>query len=379
MLSPRIISKDHGSPTPRNLIAMLLAQASSRPNVTAFEYISTDDAHSRKWTYAELADRSRGIADFLSQVTIESGSRVVLLYPQGLDAIASLFGCFQAGVVPIPLPPINASNRLSELPEVLRRLRVRAVLSTHHQIQEIKSRQSCSMEEVPLAWIPTDRIKPHFPGGGESLPVSPQSLALPRSPTGRTELEPSFYSHEEVMEKLSLVSGAMGGMDAGPLLSWLPLYHGHGLFYTVLLPVYVGKAGILLDPNAFVANPIRWMHAMSRCRAVTGISPDFGYDLCVRTTAKERSGLDLSQWSRAMSINHPISASLKMRFTQVFAPYGFRDEAFERGEKVPPGLYVGGLQTTPSSLLSLRSHAKHSSPLVASAERQTSDSDGQGE
>ncbi|MHC5861761.1 AMP-binding protein [Nostoc sp.] len=50
--------------------------------------------------YWQLEAKARAIAPYLqSQLSI--GERVLLLYPQGLEAIAAFFGCLYAGVVAI--------------------------------------------------------------------------------------------------------------------------------------------------------------------------------------------------------------------------------------------------------------------------------------
>src|SRR5581483_3356769 len=53
------------------------------------------------------------------------------------------------------------------------------------------------------------------------------------------------------------------------------------------------------------------------------------YDLCARTITPEQcAGLDLSSWTVACNGAEPVQVETLDRFTERFAAYGFRREAF---------------------------------------------------
>src|SRR4029078_7044069 len=85
----------------------------------------------------------------------------------------------------------------------------------------------------------------------------------------------------------------------------------------------------LLSPVAFLQRPVRWLEAISRTRATISGGPNFGYDLCVRkVTDEQRAGLHLSSWTVAFNGAEPVRPETLDRFTEAFAPCGFRREAF---------------------------------------------------
>ena len=68
-------------------------------------------------TYRELHRSAQAVAIQLSD-SAERGSRALLLYPQGIDFLIAFFGCLQAGIIPVPLPPPDAARMLRSLPRL---------------------------------------------------------------------------------------------------------------------------------------------------------------------------------------------------------------------------------------------------------------------
>src|SRR5437870_8710838 len=84
-----------------------------------------------------------------------------------------------------------------------------------------------------------------------------------------------------------------------------------------------------MSPAAFLQSPIRWLQAISHYRATTSGGPNFAYEMCVlKTTPEQRATLDLSSWTVAFNGAEPIRETTLRRFTETFAPHGFRGEAF---------------------------------------------------
>src|SRR2546430_16673751 len=74
---------------------------------------------------------------------------------------------------------------------------------------------------------------------------------------------------------------------------------------------------------------MRWVRAISRFGCSVSAAPNFAYDLCSRrATPDEVRHLDLSKWIFAMNGSEPISGHVLDRFTEVFAPAGFKESSF---------------------------------------------------
>ena len=110
-------------------------------------------------------------------------------------------------------------------------------------------------------------------------------------------------------------------------VSWLPLYHDmvdRRLAGQFILCVSL----VLMSPLAFLARPARWLWTIHKHRGTLSAGPNFAYDLCTRRIDdRDLEGLDLSAWRVAFNGAEPVSAVTLARFSERFAPYGFRPEA----------------------------------------------------
>jgi acyl-CoA synthetase (AMP-forming)/AMP-acid ligase II len=97
----------------------------------------------------------------------------------------------------------------------------------------------------------------------------------------------------------------------------------------IVFPLYVGIPCAFLDPAAFLYKPAWWLQAISTFRGTMSCAPNFGYEVCVeRVLERDCDGLDLGAWSVAQIGAEPIQKRTMDRFSERFAPYGFRPEAF---------------------------------------------------
>ena len=85
-----------------SIVNLLQRRASQHPNRVAFTFLENGTSPT-SLTYRQLDEKAKAIAAYL-QAQLNIGERVLLVYPQGLDAIAAFFGCLYAGVVAIPAP-----------------------------------------------------------------------------------------------------------------------------------------------------------------------------------------------------------------------------------------------------------------------------------
>jgi acyl-CoA synthetase (AMP-forming)/AMP-acid ligase II len=112
-------------------------------------------------------------------------------------------------------------------------------------------------------------------------------------------------------------------------VSWMPLHHIAGL-NSVLQVLQVAKAAaVLLPAEAVLEQPVRWLRAISRYRALSAGGPNFLYQSCAdRVAPEDRAGLDLRMWFFASCTAEPVRAETLEQFTAAYAPHGFRPEAF---------------------------------------------------
>src|ERR1700753_3787790 len=84
-----------------------------------------------------------------------------------------------------------------------------------------------------------------------------------------------------------------------------------------------------MAPRVSPRRPLTWLNLISEHRGTLAYSPSFGYELCVR---RLRDGTDfkaeLSTWRAAGVGGDMVQHGVLRRFSETFAPYGFRETAF---------------------------------------------------
>jgi fatty-acyl-CoA synthase len=112
-------------------------------------------------------------------------------------------------------------------------------------------------------------------------------------------------------------------------VSWLPLYHDLGLIGLWFGSLYHGLPLNSLSPMTFLNRPEQWLWAIHHHRATISGAPNFAYELCVnKIDPATIEGLDLSSWRIAANGAEAIQPKTLKRFSEKFAPYGFKPETF---------------------------------------------------
>src|SRR5215218_1679627 len=100
-----------------SLIDLLRQAAETRPTQVGYTFLLNDGLQEINLTYGELDHQARAIAAYLQSLKM-GGSRVLLLYPAGLEYIAAFFGCLYAGAVAVPAYPPKMNRSLGRLQSI---------------------------------------------------------------------------------------------------------------------------------------------------------------------------------------------------------------------------------------------------------------------
>ncbi len=107
------------------------------------------------------------------------------------------------------------------------------------------------------------------------------------------------------------------------VVGWLPLYHDMGLLLQVAMAVVGGVSSVLMEPHAFVQQPLRWLRLLSRYPGAVAAAPNFAFDYCVdRVREEDRDGLSLGRVAVLINGSEPVRAQTVQRFHQAFAGAG---------------------------------------------------------
>ncbi|WP_166459686.1 aminotransferase class I/II-fold pyridoxal phosphate-dependent enzyme [Amycolatopsis pithecellobii] len=318
----------------QSLVELVSQRAADQPGSLLYRFLSTGDIAdpADEMTFADLDRDARAIGTWL-QSRAAAGERIVLLYPPGLDFIRAVFGCAfgQAIAVPaFPPDPAQLTRTLPRLRAIVADCSARYVFTT----SDIKKLAGLLIHDAPelgtVEWVATDELDRRLADDWHSPRIHRDDTAMLQYTSGSTGTPKGVVlTHGNFLHNSEQIRQGFGHDSSTIGVGWLPLYHDMGLSGYVIQPLYYGGSTVLMSPLAFLEQPARWLQAISHFRATTSGGPNFAYDLCARKiTDQERTGLDLSCWRVAFNGSEPIRAATLDRFSETFAPHGFKPAAF---------------------------------------------------
>ncbi|WP_406835360.1 fatty acyl-AMP ligase [Streptomyces sp. AHU1] len=325
----------------RSLVDLLTTHASMQPDRTAYRYLVTGDCDGeiQDISYGRLAERSRAVAAWLQERGL-AGSRVMLLYPPGIEFICGYLGCLSAGVVAVPgLPPHGRSQNhraLLRMKRLIADADAKAILGGREVIASLAAMSEDLPELAGITCVATEDIPDEAAASWREPDLDADSVAFLQYTSGSTSAPRGvMVTHGNLLDNERVITERMGHTpdvieeyDHELFVSWLPVYHDMGLIGPVLNAAYLGVTATLFSPLHFLQRPERWLTAVSRYRPHTSGGPNFAYELCLKHVTPELlDSLDLSRWKVAFNGAEPVRAATLRRFTETFGAAGFRHEA----------------------------------------------------
>jgi amino acid adenylation domain-containing protein len=310
-----------------SLIDALAMRAEKTPDRTAYIFLAEGEEEQNRLTYAALDAQAQAIAAALGR-TCPPGERALLLYPPGLDFVVAFFGCLYAGVIAVPAYPPRSLRMMPRLLAILDDARPAVALASAASLQRVRGWLERTSSAAELSWLATDEVAP-APTGWEPTAPEGGAVAFLQYTSGSTSAPKGvMVTQANLTHNQRLIQKACCHSEESVFVSWLPPYHDLGLIGNLLQATWVGAPCVLMAPIAFLQNPSRWLRAVSRYRGTTSGGPNFAYDLCVRKVPPaEIDQLDLSSWRVAFNGAEPVREETLARFTEAFAPAGFRSGA----------------------------------------------------
>lgn len=321
-------------PTEQSLLEILHDRALGNPDRQIFCFLDEGESETERLTYAELERRSQVVAAQLQQFT-RPGDRALLVYPPGLEFIVALFGCFQSGVIGVPVYPPRLElldDGFRPMAGIAANCRPTALLTCQNLAEPIRA--ACG--RLPVLDQAEVLVTDGLEGDATAFrpqPITRETVALLQYTSGSTgDPKGVVITHSNILANEHVIQIALRHKTQerpGTGVCWLPFYHDMGLVGNLLQAVYVDGPCYLMSPLTLLQRPIRWLEAITRYRAHTSCGPNFAFDLCVeRITEEQKRALDLSSWEAAPIGAEPVSPRTMERFAAAFASCGFRREAF---------------------------------------------------
>ncbi|MFF0039146.1 fatty acyl-AMP ligase [Streptomyces mirabilis] len=367
----------------RSLVDLLTTHASQQPERTAYRYLLTGDCDGeiQDISYGRLARRSRAVAAWLQERGL-AGSRALLLYPPGLEFISGYLGCLSAGVVAVPgLPPQGRSQNhraLTRMKRLIADADAKVILGGREVLATLAAQAEHLPELDGITCVATEDIPDEAADSWREPDLTADSVAFLQYTSGSTSAPRGvMVTHGNLLDNQRAITERMGHTpdtlaeyEHELFVSWLPVYHDMGLIGPVLNTVHLGATATLFSPLHFLQRPARWLTALSRYRPHTSGGPNFAYELCLKHATPELlDGLDLGRWKVAFNGAEPVRAATLRRFTETFAPAGFRREALYPcyGLAEATLIVTGGSVDTPPTLAAAPGSERHVGAADAAA------------
>ncbi|WP_414449356.1 beta-ketoacyl synthase N-terminal-like domain-containing protein [Burkholderia sp. 22PA0099] len=311
------------------LVALLMHRADVQPDACLYTFLAPEGGADESITHRELDQRARRIACLLTARGVPQAHPVLLLFHPGIDYICAFFGCLYAGAIPVPAYPPTHARQIGRLQAIVDDAAGRFALTGRAEFGQIAAMGERGTPLSVEQWLLIEDA-PARADGWRAPALDGADIAFLQYTSGSTGSPKGvMVSHANVLWNLRLITGFLSAGADDVLVFWLPPYHDFGLIGGVLGPLVIGCRAVLMRPASFLLNPLRWLKTIAAFRATLTGAPNFAYDLCVRAMAgQDLSGLDLSSLRIAFNGAEPIRQETLTRFTQAFAPYGFRPESW---------------------------------------------------
>ncbi|MFJ8468849.1 fatty acyl-AMP ligase [Streptomyces swartbergensis] len=298
--------------------------AESTPDRRAFTFVEHPAPHSRgvhrTLTWRRLDVRVRALAARLADEA-GPGDRVALLCPQGTEYVTAFLAALAAGLVAVPLYPPGLPGHADRLAGVLADARPSVVVTTSRCRDEVRDFLGADGPRIVVAdQVPDDAARDWRP-----VPPDAEATAYLQYTSGSTRAPAGVeISHGNVVANARQALTAYGA-DTRQVtcVGWLPLYHDMGLVLSVAAPVARGVLSVLMDPAAFLHEPVRWLRLLATHPNAVSAAPNFAYDYCAASVSEDqKADLRLDRVTALINGSEPVRPGTADRFHAAFAGQG---------------------------------------------------------
>lgn len=279
-------------------------------------------------TFDELYNKAIGVAVRLqSEMTV--GRPVLLYYPHGSDFIVAFFGAILAGAWPVPVSRGRARQWTMFL-AILESCSAKFVMTTEARRHSVVASLPLNTDVQVLGVDQSTMSVADYPAESWRPPESSAEDIVFIQYTSGSTAQPKgvVITHRNVLHNSETIHDAfkVSSHDIG--LCWLPFHHDMGLIGHIVQPLFAGIHNYFMNPIDFLADPGRWLRAISKYGATISGGPDFAYAHCVNCRIQSGDEFDLSRWRIAYSGSERILPQTLHRFYDAFRTAGFDSRAF---------------------------------------------------
>ncbi|KAF9203156.1 hypothetical protein BGZ49_006727 [Haplosporangium sp. Z 27] len=271
-----------------NLAELLVWRSVMNPEEIAFLGLDHQGRDSKAVTFRKFGMKVVSIANYIEKRGgFRQGEKVVLLFPNGIEFVATMYAVWFLGLVPVPVA-IPEPSRLHEdivmLMGLLTELRVSHVIG--NSVTEEVMKQKTTMIHVKAcigarqdAYLPTVFNISKAPKINKVLGKESGYSSIPRNALSKSS-PAVIYAHYSTDMRRTLVKASHTSLVAQcrafkvqhrlrsrkPLVSCWKTFSGVGLLQSCGLGIYVGAPTVLIQYADFLVNPQIYFEAIERHR-----------------------------------------------------------------------------------------------------------------
>ena len=304
-----------------------LHRAACEPEGAAF--VLYGEAGASPLTNAGLRDEAMRWATLLRATGARRGDVVLLSLPLGRALLESFVGALVAGCVPsmmpVPTPKQDAALFWSSHDRLFTRLGGGLVVTTAANAGAVAAHVTGTTMTVltpeAAAAVTADVGTPVHPRSGNDVACLQHS-------SGTTGLKKgvalTFDAIDAQLDALARV------LDAGAddtIVSWLPLYHDMGFVACLLQPLRTGMTSVLLDPFAWLLDPLSFLEAIARHKGALAWMPNFAFAHLVNAAVDDARRADLSSLRALIDCSEACRPETLAAFAARFRGWGLQPSA----------------------------------------------------
>ncbi|XP_041435188.1 disco-interacting protein 2 homolog A isoform X6 [Xenopus laevis] len=321
------------------LADVLQWRAQTTPEHVLLLLLNSKGAVSSSATCLQLHKRAERIAaGLIEKAHLNVGDHVALVYPPGIDLIATFFGCLYAGCIPITVRPPHPQNLATTLPTVKMIVEVSkssCILTTQAIMRLLKSKEAAAAVDIKT-WpsildtedMPKKKVLRVF------RPASPETLAyLDFSVSTTGILAGVKMSHSACSALCRSIKLQCELYPSRQIAICLDPYCGLGFALWCLCSVYSGHQSILVPPLELESNASLWLSAVSQYKVRVTFCSYSVMEMCTRglgtqTGTLRSRGVNLSCVRTCMVVaEERPRISLAQSFSKLFKDLGLSTRA----------------------------------------------------
>ncbi|XP_053483567.1 disco-interacting protein 2 homolog A isoform X3 [Ictalurus furcatus] len=274
-------------------------RAQATPDHPLFLLLNAKGAVASSASCVQLHKRAERVAvALIERGRLNAGDHVALVYPPGIDLIATFYGCLYAGCVPVTVRPPHPQNLATTLPTVKMIVEVSksvCILTTQAIMKLLKSKEASAAVDVktwPMV-LDTDDL-PRKKLSQIYKPPTPEMLAyLDFSVSTTGILAGVKMSHAATSALCRSIKLQCELYPSRQIAICLDPYCGLGFALWCLCSVYSGHQSVLVPPLELESNVSVWLSAVSQYKVRVTFCSYSVMEMCTKGLGSQTEALRL--------------------------------------------------------------------------------------